>query len=526
MKEMRRSILSLVAAFSVCLVGAQSHDPSSATRYRIETDSVYQSIDGFGASDAWSVQFVGQWPLEKQRKAADWLFSCENNADGQPRGIGLSIWRFNVGAGSHAQGDSSQIKPNTRTDCFLNENGTYDWDRQAGQRSFLRLAKERGVPTFVAFLNSPPIFFTKNGLATNIGGDESATNLRADRHDAFVRFMADVVEGMKRKEGVTFDYLAPFNEPEWAWNTSKQEGCPATNRDIAEVVRALGKELVARKMDTKILISESGGYRFLYEEPYRRPANAYQLEAFFNPAHPETYVGNVPNLPRLMAAHSYWTTTPLSDLRQVRIDLGRKAKEEGVQLWQSEVCIMDNDKEIGGGNGFDFSMQTALYVARLIHHDLVYAHVRSWQWWLAFGSTWKDGLIWWNKERQELKDARLLWAMGHYSRFVRPGAVRLGVSSLGKAAPLPEGDTDPHGLMCSAYRNADGSLAMVLINYAEEERPFLLEPSQGTAAEWSAYRTSDREGETLKPVGKVQAGEVVRMPARSLLTLVAASPVR
>ena len=40
---------------------------------------------------------------------ADWLFSTENDANGQPKGIGLSLWRFNVGAGSTEQGENSQM---------------------------------------------------------------------------------------------------------------------------------------------------------------------------------------------------------------------------------------------------------------------------------------------------------------------------------------------------------------------------------------------------------------------------------
>ena len=38
-------------------------------------------------------------------------------------------------------------------------------------------------------------------------------------------------------------------------------------------------------------------------------------------------------------------------------------------------------------------MKTALYVARIIHHDIVYAGAKSWQWWRAIGGDYKDGLI-------------------------------------------------------------------------------------------------------------------------------------
>ena len=82
----------------------------------------------FSASDAWSMQFIGLWPQEKQNQIADWLFSTENDANGQPKGIGLSLWRFNVGAGSTEQGENSQIaSPWMRAECFLNPDGTYEF---------------------------------------------------------------------------------------------------------------------------------------------------------------------------------------------------------------------------------------------------------------------------------------------------------------------------------------------------------------------------------------------------------------
>lgn len=80
-----------------------------AIHFEIETDQPCQTMDYFGASDCWSMQFIGLWPQEKQNQVADWLFSTENHENGQPKGIGLSLWRFNVGAGSAEQGEASQI---------------------------------------------------------------------------------------------------------------------------------------------------------------------------------------------------------------------------------------------------------------------------------------------------------------------------------------------------------------------------------------------------------------------------------
>ena len=104
--------------------------------YRINADQPRQQILHFGASDAWSMKYVGLWPEQQQRQIADWLFSTDDDAQGQPRGIGLSLWRFNLGAGSEEQGDSSYIQQATRTECFLNADGSYDWNKQQANVTF------------------------------------------------------------------------------------------------------------------------------------------------------------------------------------------------------------------------------------------------------------------------------------------------------------------------------------------------------------------------------------------------------
>ena len=253
-----KKILAALGFFSIASVAGGCSQPAPEIRYQIETDQPCQTMAYFSASDAWSMQFIGLWPQEKQNQIADWLFSTENDANGQPKGIGLSLWRFNVGAGSTEQGENSQIaSPWMRAECFLNPDGTYDWNKQQGQRNFLKLAKERGVNKFLAFLNSPPIYYTQNGLATNTGRGGTA-NLKPDCYEKYARFLADVVQGVEQHDGIKFNYICPFNEPDghWNWVGPKQEGCPATNREIARTVRLLSREFVNRNIDTQILVSE------------------------------------------------------------------------------------------------------------------------------------------------------------------------------------------------------------------------------------------------------------------------------
>ena len=257
---MKYGALSALLIASINMQAAQE----GTTRYTILTQSPEQHIQHFGASDAWSMQFLGLWSEKQQEQIADWLFSTENDALGKPKGIGLSIWRFNLGAGSEEQGEASQIQPGTRTQCFLNADGTYDWSKQAGQRKFLKLAKQRGVPYFLAFCNSAPVFYTKNGLATNTGRG-GTINLKDDCYGKFGKFIATSLKGIEEHDGIHFNYISPINEPDghWNWTGPKQEGTPATNREFAKVAKEVSKALVKNKLNTEILINESSDYRCL-----------------------------------------------------------------------------------------------------------------------------------------------------------------------------------------------------------------------------------------------------------------------
>ena len=489
-----------------------------AADFTIEVDQPRQTIRHFGASDAWSMQFIGLWQDEtEQQKIADWLFSTATDAQGKPLGIGLSVWRFNLGAGSEEQQHDSQIQPGTRTECFLTKEGTYNWNKQAGQRKFMRMAKQRGVPHFLAFLNSPPVYFTKNGLATNTGRG-GTINLREDCYDDFARFMATALKGIEQHDGIHFDYICPVNEPDghWNWIGPKQEGSPATNREIARLVRETAKAFHEQQLSTQILVNESSDLRCLLDIYKTTWERGNTIRTFFTKDSTATYLGDTYNVPRLIAGHSYWTNTPVPYMRKIREQLRDTLSHYGLRFWQTELCIMSNDEEIGGGGGYDFSMKTALYVARVIHHDLVFADAESWSWWRAVGEDYKDGLIRVytsdHMRSGHAVDSRLMWALGNYSRFVRPGAVRHEVTS--------SEAFDPYGIMCSAYQNSNGQWVAVVINYSENTQRFALQLSDKGTRRWQMYRTSDVADETLKPVG-ISNGTVM-LPPRSITTFVSA----
>ena len=135
------------------------------TVIRLDVTQLRQEIDGFGASDAWSIDpAMRRWQEEDSvaagERLAQMLFSTES-------GIGLSLCRFNIGAGSAGQGEASQIPdPFRRAGLLIGApGGDIDPGQQAGQLAFLDLASRQGVSSIVAFANSPPVWATVNGIA-------------------------------------------------------------------------------------------------------------------------------------------------------------------------------------------------------------------------------------------------------------------------------------------------------------------------------------------------------------------------
>lgn len=104
-----------------------------------------QEIHSFGASDCWRTQYVGLWPEDKKNAIADLLFSSQFDETGSPKGIGLTLWRFNIGSGSHEAGDQSGVNGDwRRTECFLDKDGNWDWTKQQGNGGSCRLPGSGG----------------------------------------------------------------------------------------------------------------------------------------------------------------------------------------------------------------------------------------------------------------------------------------------------------------------------------------------------------------------------------------------
>ncbi|MEA3461373.1 MAG: glycoside hydrolase, partial [Bacteroidota bacterium] len=494
-------------------------------------DSSFQVMDGFGASDAWRAQFVGKnWPLDKRKRIADLLFSQEFDRDGNPKGIGLSLWRFNLSAGTAEQGEASEIgsrdNPWRRGECFLNADGSYDWNKHEGQRWFLKAARERGVEKLLAFTNSPPVYFTANGKGF-APREVIHLNLKPGYTDDYARYMAEVMDHFNM-EGISFDYLSPVNEPQWDWDGHSQEGTPALNEEIYVLTKYLSQELSSRGLKTQIVIAEAGtiGHAALDMNLLGMPADGRDDQArfFFNEESP-FYIGDLPNVELSISAHSYHSVWPVEEQVQNRTLMGQMIHEANPNLgyWMSEYCILQKNGEIKGGNGRDLGMNTALYVARIIHHDLVLTNAKSWQWWTAMTQVdYKDGLVYLDDGSEgesgkmggsiqslqfdgEVRESKLLWVLGNYSRFVRPGMVRF-------KCELSEEQSPENGILVSAYIEPENrSRVYVFVN--QSKKP--VQVKMGEGAKVRTYTTDENRDMEFSS----QFLNEISLPARSVVTV-------
>ena len=527
------AILSLALG---CKKGASSFPPTNVTdtgqqkvTLQVNLAGTHQTIHSFGASDAWSSKFVGNWAnLAKKNQIADYLFSMDMDSAGNPKGIGLSLWRFNIGAGSYEQGDSSGITDDyRREECFQNPDGTYNWNKQQGQQWFLNAAKQRGVKYLLGFAASPPVYMTTNAKAYGTGSPQF--NLVPARFGNYADFLVQVC---KHFQGTStpLDYISPVNEPQWNWGASNnQEGTAASNTDIANVVKILGPDLQTNGVNTRVVTGEAGQVTFLNTPTSDNRGD--QINQWFNPAD-SNYIGNTSNVDNTISYHSYFTTCPDSTLVQDRQAVHTSAVNvsPSLQLWMTEVGILGDICGLLNGYPRSTGIDYGLYVAKLIHNDMAIANTSSWQWWLGINPyNYSDGLVYINapsgamdpessKTDGLVSDSKQLWCMGNYSRFVRPGMVRVDAVLNNQTDPVfAAGD-----IMVSAYTDPVGkTLVVVIVNTRTSAAVISLGGLGGSANLTGSSFTTYVTSSTRNLQKSSMAANNIQLDARSVTTLTA-----
>lgn len=467
----------------------------------VDAQKTYQTMEGFGASDCWLPNQIGQYWLSDRLQLARWLFS-KSVVNGQPQGIGLSMWRVNLGAGTAEIGEAGGIdadNANNRAESYFN-GSVYDWNKCVGQRYFMEQAKNNGCESFVLFSNSPLVQWTKNGQGRSDSGANA--NLKDDCYDDFAEYMVTVAQHFSQ-QGYNITHISPVNEPQYNWDGKNQEGSGWKNSEVARLAKELDKSIASRNLSTKILLGEAGSWDHLYSGNASDRSNV--IDAFFSSSS-SSYVGDLKNVDKCIGGHSYWTFDNWNDMRKVRKQVGSKANGKNVRVWQTEWSMLDAcPSELGGDYDKISEFDIAAYMSKIIHLDIVDANCSSWSYWTSMSVE-----RWGQKNRFELikttpaggnydnnfkvngsvQATHNLWVLGNYSLFVRPGFKRIEYNLNGK---------ESKDFFGTAYISPEGNQIVVVVSNFNKERGVMLDNTfAGVGTPKSIYRYTTTSTKHLK----------------------------
>ena len=456
------------------------------------------AFEGWGTSLCWWANRLGYSDTLAQ-KSADAFYGDD--------GLRMNIMRYNIGGG-----DDPSHKHITRTDSavpgwlYLDEASgeyVYDYDADRNQLNVMeRAVKAAGDNAIVeVFSNSPPYFMTVSGCSSG-GFDPNVNNLKDDAYEDFAEYLAHVTDYIQNKLGIRVASVSPMNEPNtnfWGANSYKQEGChfdagAAQSKIITATADALKKYDLANVI---IAASDETSTSKQIDE-YR----SYSPEAL-------SVIGRI-------NTHTYDT---------YRIgELGQLAKDENFKLWMSEV---DGNGTAGENAG---EMSAAIWYGEKIISDINALSPAAWVMWQAIDSHIsaegyngrKDGGMvnvnggFWglavaDHDNEEIVLTQKYYAMGQFTRYIRPGYTLMSCG----------GDS------LAAYNSEDGTLVIVAINpsAAEQTVNFNLSQFKSIGNTVKAVRTSGSmdDGEhwaKLDDIFAYDSGFVAELKANSVTTFI------
>ncbi|GEM44508.1 RICIN domain-containing protein [Deinococcus cellulosilyticus] len=479
---------TLLGSLTLLMVGCNAIQNVSSTQISkqavgtaiVDPRIRYQTFQGWGTSLAWFANVIGGWSDTSRNQVMDALYG--------DAGLRFNIARYNLGADAPDNVCRNQMRPGGNVQSLATSLGVYDWSRDANQRWVLRAAINRGANLLEAFVNSAPSFMLTNHCTA---GATSPTynNLRTDMYDDFGRYVADVLKHFRDVDGITFTTVAPLNEPDsgyWS-STGKQEGMNVSRAEQPKIIGEVANALQAQGVTTPVSAMDTTDIDLTRTE-------------FLS------YPDAVKNQISQINTHAYKGSQ--------RSLLRNTAQKYNKPLWMSEYGCCDTSNTSAN------QLSTALKLANTIRMDLNDMQVRAWVYWQAVensdGSTSTNhtwGLLKANfLSGQGFSYTKGYYAMGQFSRFIRPGAQILPVSNVGSVAAL----------------NSNGQLVIVSINDTTAAKSLTLNLSGFSSVGSTAqlYRTSATENLVQLASATVSNKSVnLSLPAQSITTVVIGSVV-
>ncbi|HEY5583152.1 MAG TPA: glycoside hydrolase [Ruminiclostridium sp.] len=417
-------IMLVISSMSTNVLTVSAADGTST----INWSGVQQEIDGFGCSGAFNQAYrLQQCNSTVQTQVLDLLFSTTN-------GAGLSIVRNDVGDGGVWNDVASWAHPTIEP-----TQGTWNTDAlNDDQLWFMNQAKTRGVSRFFSSVWSPPSWMKTSGTVEN-GGE-----LRTDMYQAYADYLARYIKEYKSKFGIDIYAISLANEPDITTSYSSTRWTGTQFRDF--IKNNLISTFSANNIASKVVVGETCAW-----------GEGYTTDSLND----STACARVD----ITGTHSYGGNNAILPVTQ----------SKNKKIWMTEVSNMGtNDSTITDG----------LYWAKMIN-DQMNSNASAWlYWWGATVKSDGEGLINnLNSTNNTYTVNKRLYTLGNYSRFIRPGYVRVSA------------DSNPtSNVYLTAYKNpSDGKFVIVAINNGGSNKSINFSLNGFTATSVTSYRTSSSE---------------------------------
>jgi len=489
MKLKQIALLPLLVLF-IFSCGSGPLGGSVDRKVKISYNDLCQVIDGFGGSNAWT-----RLPAYPE-VAADLVKLLYSRTEG----MGFSILRNRIPFRESVPGDA-----HNHFDGFLTRNSDYtysytanangtktynldwsSWDLDSTKK-LINQIKDLGSsgPEKLVIMSAP--WSPPNNRVTqwkeDITGVSSRMNytmnwsrpelwgrLKRAHYNDYADLLADYVSNFEKNMGAPLSILSVQNEPNWK---ADWECCYWNGTDLRDFIKLLGQ-----RFPMKGITFGEGGIDIMMPEYENFNIN------FNDMIKPSIDDPESEKLITHIALHQYNAPSDASSRAGAREF--PEIIATGKRFWQTEVSGSGTHLPKGTG------ISNALFYARMIHWDLTLTQVNAFLYWWLWTNTrsadYPGALIFIDDD--EIKPALRLYAMGQYSRFIRPGWIRINC----EYTPLA-------GVYFSAYRSEQpGEIAIVIINESITPTPISLDLQGAEFDRLEIWRTS--ENEQLKSVGR------------------------
>jgi O-glycosyl hydrolase len=393
--------------------GASSTGSSSTATVAIDGATHYQRIAGFGVSEGFGqAKTLRSAPASVQKQVLSLLYS-------PTRGAGLTILRNEISADRGFTIEPKAPRSPTAKPSYLT---LAEVDQDQGQLWLAKQIKADYGASVFADAWSAPGFMKTNHSAINGGtvcGVAGASCKSGDWRQAYADYLVQYAKDYAAA-GVPLTYVGPENESTFA---PPQDGMLMSPAQTASLMAILGRTLARSGVSTRAECCASISWKY-----------AQQFAATIETDQPADAATAV------FTSHGYFAA-PDSPLRGWSKPVWQTEWAPfGVERWDPAW----DDGSLSSGFTWAQNIATAVTAANLSAFLYLWGANTT-------GLTGPNtGLV--AVKGNAVATSGRLWAFASYSRFIRPGAVRIGAT------------TRRTGLQVSAFRNSDGSAAVIVLN--------------------------------------------------------------